>query len=214
MDQKQGPSLLEYARFHGIATPSITVNPLEYIDQTCETKPSTKSESSATLKDYIPTGKSIERDANSEKLNVSKNDARLLSTVRNMRAECLEVKWDDYLPSIPRMEGLKIELPVLMTHHESDMATLINSVRSSRGSVALSLLQTCPPYSIADCSSSFVNMGSEAEGRARMERLSCSKECFLLIQNARKCGDIDPADINTCLEIDLQAYQVRPSRKQ
>lgn len=207
MDQKQGPSLLEYARFHGIATPSTTVNPLEYIDQILENSPSSKHESLPTSSRHTKTPwGSIERELNSEKLSLSNNDARLLSTViRDTRAERVEVNWDDCLPSLPRIEGLKVELPVLTTHHESEINSLTSSVRSRRGNEALSLLQICLPYSPPKSSKSF-NTAHGIDEKIKTERLNCTRESFLLIQNARKCGDISPA--MDCLETHLLAYEV------
>lgn len=207
MDQNQGPSLLEYARFHGMAYPSSTVNPLEYIDQILENSPCSEDECLPASNGHNTTPwESIKPQLSSEKLNLSKNDSLLLSTViRGMRAERVQVNWDDCLPLSPRIEGLKVEPPALTTHHESDMATLASSVRSGRGNEVLSLLQTCLPYSLPRFSTGF-NMGYEIEEKVKKERLNCTRESLLLIQNARKCGDIGP--VMDCLEAHLQAYEV------
>lgn len=207
MDQKQGPSLLEYARFHGIATPFTTINPLEYVDQILENSPSSKEESSPASNSYTTTPwKCIERQLNSEKLNLSKKDARLLSTViRDTRAERVEMNWDECLPSLPRIESLKVDLPALTTHHESEINALTSSVRSCRGNEALSLLRTCLPYSLPKSSKNF-NTCHKIDKTTKTEKLNCTRETFLLIQNARNCGDVSSA--MDCLETHFLVYEV------
>lgn len=116
----------------------------------------------------------------------------------------MEVNWDDCLPSLPRIEGLKVELPVLTTHHESEINALTSSVRP-RGNKALPLLQTCLPYSLPKSSKNFITSHGIDE-KTNTERLNCTRKSFLLIQNARKYGDISPA--MDCLETHLLAYEV------
>ena len=202
MSQPQGPSLLEYARFHGIATNQTTINPFEYINQILETSNHEDNHLSATQN-------AIEQDLRGEKLNVCKNDARFLSTVvRNARAEHVDVSWDEHLPSIRRIEGLKVELPALKTHHETDMASLKKHTFFGRGGAASSLLRGCSPYPMADCSGDIVKLGEEVVKRIRMERLNCTKGSFIMIQNARACGDGLSRNMESYFDTLLRPYQV------
>lgn len=209
MSQPQGPSLLEYARFHGIATNQTTINPLEYIDQILETS---NHEDTFTSGNHLSTTQAaIEQDLRGEKLNVNKNDARFLSTVvRSARAEHVDVNWDEYLPSMRRMEGLKAELPALTTHHETDMASLRKHTVFGRGGAASSLLKGCSPYPMEDCSGDIVKMGEEVVKRIRMERLNCTKGSLIMIQNARRCGDGLSLNMESYFDTLLGPYQVCP----
>lgn len=207
MNQSQAPSLLEYARFHGIATNQSTINPLEYINQILEIP---ILEDTSTFDNHLSTTHAaIEQGLRKEKLNVSKNDARFLSTVvRNARAERVDVNWDEHLPSMRRIEGLKVELPALMTHHETDMASLRKHTFFGRGGAASSLLKGLSPYPLADCSGDVVKMGEEVVKRVRMEMLNCTKGSFIMIQNARRCGDGLPRDMESYFDTLLRPYQV------
>ena len=207
MSQPQGPSLLEYARFHGIATNRITINSLDYINQILETS---NHEDTFTSDNHLSTTQAaIERGLHGEKLNVSRNDARFLSTVvRNARAERADVNWDEHLPSIRRMEGLKVELPALTTHHETDMASLREHTFFGRSGAASSLLKGCSPYPKADCSGDIVKLGDEVIKRIKMEKLNCTKGSLILIQNARRCGDGLARDTESYLDTLLRPYQV------
>lgn len=207
MSQPQGPSLLEYARFHGIATNQITINPLGYINQILE---ASNHEDTFTSDNYLSTTQAaIEQDLCGEKLSVSRNDARFLSTVlRNARAEHVDVNWDEHLPSMRRMEGLKVELPALATHHETDMASLRNHTFFGRGDAASSLLKGCSSYPMADCSGDIVKLGDDVVKRIRMEKLNCTKGSLIMIQNARMCGDGLSLNMESYFDTLLRPYQV------
>lgn len=207
MSQPQGPSLLEYARFHGIATNQTTINPLEYINQILDT--SNHEDIFTSNNNLSTTQATVEQEFRGEKLNVSKNDARLLSTVvRSARAEHVDMNWDEYLPSMRQIEGLKVELPALTTHHETDMAYLKKHTFFGRGGAVSSLLKGCSPYPMEDCSGDIVKMSEEGVKRIRMERLNCTKGSFIMIQNARRCGEGLSQNMESYFDTLLRPYQV------
>lgn len=207
MDQPQKSSLLEYARFHGIAIDPTTINPLTYIDETSENDCISNHETLSTFENHSSIARgSIEQGLRSEKLNVGKNDARFLSTViRDARAERVEVNWAEYLPSMRRIEGLKVETPALASHHETDVASLGKHTYFSRGAA---LLKGCLSYPLADSSDGLIKASVDIVNGMRNEKLNCSKGPLFLLQNAVRCGGICPTDMARYFETTLRPYQV------
>lgn len=212
MDQPQNPSLLGYARFHGIAIDPTTINPLTYIDETSENDCTSNHETLSTFEDHLSIARgSIEQGLRSEKLNVGKNDARFLSTIiRDARAEPVEVNWAEYLPSMRRIEGLKVETSALASHHETDVASLGKHTFFGRGAA---LLKGCLSYPLADSSDGLIKASDNITKRMRNEKLNCSKGSLFLLQNAVRCSEIYPTDMARYFETTLRPYQVSAFNK-
>lgn len=203
MDSLPDPCLLDYARFHGIAKPSGITRPLEYFDtvQARGYDASTNHDQLSVFENYLST---IEPKLHAERLNMSKRDARFLSAVaRDTRGNNMDINWDTYLPSMRRLESLKVETPALMTHHGTDLALLKKHAFFNRRDVGRSL-----PYPLGESSHRLREAGPEIIEILKSERLNCSRGSLVLIQNAIRCGDIRPSDRSLYFKTLLRPWQV------
>ncbi|GAB1199556.1 hypothetical protein APSETT444_008906 [Aspergillus pseudonomiae] len=123
MENPPEPSLLEYARFYGIARDFTAVDPLTYIDDVATETP-LPHDTLSEFQDHIyETQRNVEDKLRKEKLNVRKESARLLaSVIQDARAEKLDINWDELLPKFSQADELKLPLPIL--HEDSIMETL------------------------------------------------------------------------------------------
>lgn len=208
MDSLPGPSLLDYAGFHGIATPYGITCPLDYFDtvQARGDDASTNHDQLFGFENHLST---IEPELHAERLNVSKRDARFLSAVaRDTRGNNVDINWDTYLPSMRRLESLKVETPALMTHHGTDLAMLKKHTFFNRRDVVSSLPRRSLPYPIEGSSHRLREAGPEIVETLKSERLNCSRDSLVLIQNAVRCGDIRPSDRSLYFKTLLRPWQV------
>lgn len=211
MDNLSNPSLLDYATFHGIATPADTTCPLDCLntltDQAYNNNASPKNDHLSILENHLST---IEQGLHEERLNLSKKDALFLSaTARDARTNHTDINWDKYLPSMRQIESLRVETPALMTHHETDLALLKQHAFFNRREVVSSLLRGSLPYPLVPEGSSdgFREPGLEIIETLKSEKLNCSRESLGLIQNAMRCGDIGLSD-GSYYKTVLRPYQV------
>lgn len=127
-NQSQEPSLLEYARFYGIAADITATSPLQYIDQTCKVSKSNRNKNTTTILNgtdepskfdiqLSSTHAEIEETLRKEKLNVSKDDAYFLTTViGNTKTNKIFIDWDSLLRGSRERDlpgKLELELPPL-----------------------------------------------------------------------------------------------------
>lgn len=211
MDNLSSPSLLDYASFHGIATPADTTCPLDCLntltDQAYDNDASPSNDHLSVFENHLST---IEQELHAERLNLSKKDALFLSaTARDARMNHTDINWDKYLPSMRQIESLRIETPALMTHHETDLALLKQHAFFSRREVVSPLLRGSLPYPLVPEGSSD---GSREPGLEfieifKSEKLNCSRESLGLIQNAMRCGDIGLSE-GSFYKTVLRPYQV------
>lgn len=109
MSYQEGPSLLEYARFHGLAVDHAAVDLFKPLSQSCFHFLTTVEDSpnlpSLTLQKPVDV---------TEKIQASKETAQLLSSVLR---EPSKPSLDALLPNVHRVRDLKQELPLLKTDH-------------------------------------------------------------------------------------------------
>lgn len=191
--------------------PADTTCPLDCLntptDQACEDDASPNHDHLSVFENHLPT---IEQELHAERLNLSKKDALFLSaTARGARTNHTDINWDSYLPSMRQIESLRVEMPALMTHHETDLALLKQHVFFSRRDVVSSLLRGNLSYPLVpeDSSDGFQEPGLEVIETLKRERLNCSRGSLGLIQNAMRCGDIGPSD-GSFYKTVLRPYQV------
>ena len=120
MSQTAEPSLLEYARFYGLATDHRAIDPLKDL---IATEP---------LLRYDEPSELFQIDAIScspmpERLTVGKEAANLLSSIRSFQGDLPQFD-EELLPDVHRLRNLKLEEPLLRTDHEFDMHNLFTQI--------------------------------------------------------------------------------------
>ena len=198
MDTPENHSVLEYARSHGVASNLASINPLEFLDQTCRPSSTTDSphrDLQFSFDDSIISfHKSIEQSLRSEKLDIDKDDGRFLSTIiRKAKVENLATKTtiDHLLPSLNRLDKLKLEPPLLRADCELDLLSLKRRSLHSSDVIKPSLVQKeLEHLQHLSHQWKFEDITNEIEDELRRERLDCTKESLKLIQNAKRSGEL------------------------
>ncbi|KAI9930537.1 hypothetical protein MW887_011291 [Aspergillus wentii] len=191
-NKHEGPSLLEYARFHGIAADFTSANnALEYVNQIHEIASedlTSHEENVATFESHLSTVQSrIEQDLRKEKLDLRKEDARFLSMIiRDVKAEQIDIDWDSLLPSFNRIRRLKVETPILHIDSDTDILSLKKPVSYDHDDIELPPAEKYPRDCQMDILDSFLGMADKTIGNMKMEKLDCTKDSLVMIQNARK----------------------------
>lgn len=204
-------SVLDYARSHGVAFDFAAVNLIDYVDQNCDI-PSTalpsQQETQHAFEDHISSvHASIEGNIQTEKLDVSKDDARFLSTViRKSKVEGKDnnINWDSLLPSLDLLERIKLEVPLL----KIDAELRLSSIRQ-RSVLDLSEIQLPAAPLVPDCQSPLVDIRDEI----KKERLECTKESLKLIQNARRRCELPHGGFQELAESCLGAGRAQVSKR-
>ncbi|KAH8425034.1 uncharacterized protein LDX57_002783 [Aspergillus melleus] len=186
MGSSSKSSILEYARFYGIASDFTAIDPHTYIDDTCKI-PTPEPQPSPVIEQLQNAQQAITQALLKEKLDIKKEGARLLSTViRDASVRTEDINWTDVLPAFDRIERLQVETPIFPAEHDTN--TML-SQRSSRydGDIQLEPLEE--PLSAAILPSHFSDLIDDAMDHIKTEKLSCSKDAFKLIQHAKICTD-------------------------
>lgn len=119
------PSLVEYARYHGIATDHTAIDPYRSISLlSADNIEESIVDPNGSLPVDIEGAWSVVQEKVREKLHIDSSVARLLSEVLRPkpRSEC---RSDSHLPNFRLVQELKLELPLLPTDHEMDMRRLV-----------------------------------------------------------------------------------------
>ena len=106
------PTVLEYARFHGLIRNYRATNPLDIFEE----------ESAAAQLKEVHGLYEIDQHCHvlPERLTATKEAAALLSWVHNI-AKPGSINPDDLLPDYRRVRRMKVELPLLSSDHELDV---------------------------------------------------------------------------------------------
>ncbi|EFW21080.1 hypothetical protein D8B26_002661 [Coccidioides posadasii str. Silveira] len=142
MTEAQMPSMLDYARFHGIARNHRAIDPLAFIS------PPLPSGLSGSLKDTkgcpvlsLDQLREPGYQKQKEKLNISKAGALFLkSAIRPSSSDFRRsLDWDNLLPDPRQIENIKQNPPLLRTDHENDMHLFRDMLSLDRMEVDLPL---------------------------------------------------------------------------
>ncbi|RJE26219.1 hypothetical protein PHISCL_01467 [Aspergillus sclerotialis] len=215
MDTPDNHSILEYSRFHGVASSFAGTDPLEHLDQSCRpsfpTVPPHRYPQIAFDDSIVSLHKSIEQSLETEKLDIDKGDACFLSTIiQKARVENVTTKInsDDLSPSLNRLNKLKLEPPLLKVECELDLFSLkrrsllcVDVIKPSFVEKELQRLQS------SGCQWKFEDIANEIEDELERERLDCTKESLKLIQNAKRCRELS---INEHIGSSLDQHKIRP----
>ncbi|KAA8650950.1 uncharacterized protein ATNIH1004_003640 [Aspergillus tanneri] len=182
MENPQNHCLLEYARFFGIANNFTAVDPQSYIDESCEI-PIPELKHSVVDRQFQGIQHSPEQNIFKEKLNIRKGGVRFLSSI--IQAEKGEIKWDDCLPDFDHVDNLRLETPILSAVHDTDMLLSRSPLIYSESDIDLQPLEV----STEDKPQShFLSNSNQAMEEIKAEKLSCTKDSLVLIQNAAQCS--------------------------
>ncbi|KAB8208155.1 hypothetical protein BDV34DRAFT_233673 [Aspergillus parasiticus] len=202
METPKDPSLLEYARFYGIAQDFTAVDPITNIDETAYETPLPR-DALSEFQDYIyKTQRDVEDSLRNEKLNVRKESARLLaSVIQDARAEKLDINWDELLPKSSQVDELKVQLPILDNDSIMDTLRYTSPLRYDENKVEIRPLdESCQKLKDEDITADLLTKADQVLKDIMPEKLKCSRESILLIQKARDCGGLPFADLEGLLD--------------
>jgi hypothetical protein len=203
MERQAEPSILDYARFHGIASNYLASDPLDNIHSI------SRDLATATLADPIGAAgldfvaiANQAREQVKEKLEVGRDGAIFLSSILkpSRLGEEAQTKLSDWdavcFPDLNhhhRIRDMKQEPPMLMTDHEVDMRLFAEDRRLEPVDLSkLDLLREdlneendegleWPGY--------FWDLPGQLWDRVRAEKIDCTREVLLFIQEVRNGDD-------------------------
>ncbi|KAL4780966.1 hypothetical protein BJX76DRAFT_360335 [Aspergillus varians] len=184
-------SLLSYARFHGIATDYTVVDPLTHIDDTFKA-----SLGDDSLLQHIPSEYGnrldiarvgLEEKLHSERLSVSKESARFLtSLIREVQANSIVINWDDILPDFHRVDNAKTDPPTFCLERESDVKLSKTPLRYLAPEIDLGVPdESRETADVPNPLASLRQSESPLMDQIKKDKVRCSKESFSLIQSVR-----------------------------
>lgn len=132
-----GPSVVEYARFHGLAIDHTTEDILTHLSQLSTEFHPGENDLSLPDPDYTV----FKHDLQEPKLQLSREASMLLA--ESIKDPCPVLDWDHLLPRRHRIDDLKLEEPLLATDHETDVRSFKRSALRARDSHVL-LAQLTP----------------------------------------------------------------------
>ncbi|KAJ9322331.1 hypothetical protein DTO027B5_4884 [Paecilomyces variotii] len=190
MADYRGPSLLDYARFHGIAIDHQSINPLDQVPQPHESINDTLADPpDVPIIDSSKFHSTLEQELRSEKLEIPKDAARLLSSVVQAASrKSIDIDWNSFLPDRHRIRKLKLDLPLVKRN--LDLST--SPVRAER--IALDPVQLqLPREDVEDehdeglgFPKQYIDLSDRIWKEVSTERLDCSREDLELLQKATR----------------------------
>ncbi|XRM42355.1 hypothetical protein ABZX51_005576 [Aspergillus tubingensis] len=196
-------SLLQYARFHGIATDYTDLDPLQHIDDICDIPPDylhPPDDTSSVIEQTIASSQQvIEQNLHPEKLDFRKESVQFLSSVlRDIKRDNIDDCWDEVLPSWDQYDDLKLEPPLFSSDNDTNLVLPVEPLRYSREDNLFCSLEGLASDYDSNLLSPLLHEADIIEKRVGSEKLDCSKDALLLIQGARQAGN-RPLDLDDLL---------------
>lgn len=189
MTEYQEPSLVYYARFYSIAIDHQAINSLDLIPQSHESIHNTLADPlDAPILDLSKFCSTLEKELQSEKLEVPKDAARFLSSViQSASAKSLNIDWDSFLPDSSHIRNLRLEPPLLKRDFGLDMASI------GTESIALDPVTLHLPREEVDerdeglaFPEHYGDLADRIWNETATEKLDCSREDLKLLQEIRQ----------------------------
>ncbi|PWY68422.1 hypothetical protein BO70DRAFT_300605 [Aspergillus heteromorphus CBS 117.55] len=201
----QNDYLLQYARFHGIASDFTQIDPLRHVDQTCPSPrdpPPLPEDALSELKGHLyHSQEAVEQELHQGKLGIRKEGALYLSSVlRDSKTASTDEYWDKLLPAWGRHDKLKLELPIFNSDNDTYLRPSKDPIQYSQDDY--SLVDLPCDLSKAELSKSLPD-NNDIEKQVRDERLDCTKASLMLIQDARRGDDYSLEDLESLLQTSL-----------
>ncbi|RAH50336.1 uncharacterized protein BO95DRAFT_459378 [Aspergillus brunneoviolaceus CBS 621.78] len=194
-------AVLEYARFHGIASSYTDVDPLEHVQESCVAIPDLLSNSLSQFRDHLDkVHTSLEQSLYHEKLDLKKESAFFLaSALRKIEPTDIESHWESILPSWDRYDKLKVETPIFTNDEEKGPPIGARPVCYGLDDFHLSPLEDEISDRDVVLARGLVHGIDTSGENIREEKLDCSKGALRLIQEARKSFDLRFKDLENLL---------------
>ncbi|KAK2754785.1 hypothetical protein FQN54_006678 [Arachnomyces sp. PD_36] len=188
MAEATEPSILEYARFHGVASshyPSSDL--LDYIStDDLESIPQDLSEEDCDLQSTLSSAGTKAKVKENERLEIGRDGAILLSSIIK---PALPLSRPSYTPShlLHRVRNMKLSLPILRSDHDLDMLAFDSSPISldpSELNLPLDKLERENDESL-EWPDYCLDFPMQLWEGARREKLDCAREVLVFIQGIR-----------------------------
>ncbi|RAH57671.1 hypothetical protein BO85DRAFT_421531 [Aspergillus piperis CBS 112811] len=207
-------SLLQYARFHGIATEHTDIDPLQHIDGVCDIPPDflhPLCDVFSVIEQTIASSQQvIEQNLHPEKLDIRKESVQFLSSVlRDIKRDNIDDCWDEVLPLWDRFDDLKLEPPLFSSDMDTNLILPAEPLRYSREENLLGSHEGLASDYDSNFLSPLIHEADIIKKRVGNEKLDCSKDALLLIQGARQAGNcpLDLDDLLCPLEDVVEEYR-------
>lgn len=205
MDTWEDPSLLEYARFYNIACDSAEIDPSVYIDD-----PSEADDDTPPLRPEVSEAQTNVEHLLHEKLDVTKDAACFLASVaRDVQAEKIEIGWSQYLPPFQTADNLKVAVPI--TTLDGDRYSLDRQppLRYEENDFSRHLDELCLDNQDMPIPESGPLYGPNIMEQCTREKLNCTKESFLILQNVKRNCELSREEVDTLLQSMMASRKVR-----
>ncbi|WEW56849.1 hypothetical protein PRK78_002304 [Emydomyces testavorans] len=190
------PSMLEYARFHGIAYDHLAIDPVSSVPPYASIRPEKPFQES---KECFPLDldglRELIHKKHKEKLSISKAGAAFLTSV--IRPHSSHVEWgsklDEMISNYRRIMDIRQELPILRTDHEHDMHVFRGMLSLDKMEVDLPLEQINDENDEGFVFPSYVrDLPIQIHDQISKEKLDCTREVLLFMHEARTAGTLPP----------------------
>lgn len=183
-------SLLGYARFHGIASSFLEIDPFDHVDFShIALRDDTLSEAvqSECLNRLNDARVSLEQSLYQDKLHVSQRAGRLLSSiVRESQAKSPSIDWKEIFPAFRRIDDIKLNAPIFPM--EDKRKTQRYTSHDIRSQVSKEPFKT----DSTDATSFMTIINTDDFSlleKIREEKLVCTRDSVALMQHARVSGE-------------------------
>ena len=179
MSDYEEPSILEYARFHGLARDHRKDPSLQELADAAPTP---------QLRDYpgLFCIEDIHISPRTERLSISNGAAVLLSSIRGAEYDKI-ISDENMLPNLHRVRNMKMELPLLRTDHELDLQEFGRPVEPDLATEHLPFENVNQEQGEGlEWPSSYNNLPLQATMKSTSEKLTVSRDTMLYLQSILK----------------------------
>ncbi|KAL5364932.1 hypothetical protein BJX96DRAFT_168688 [Aspergillus floccosus] len=182
MDTPHEPSLLEYARYHGIASDFTAIDPSLFFDPPQDPPGIHQSQ----LPQDFDTPDELAQALGKDRLNIRKDALRLLSSIlRETRYDQTDINWAEILPPFNPARDLRVERPLFRIGAPIELPS--SPLRYDEENNDEELVESVANQpSTADALTESLDYGQRMAEQVEQERLNCSKSAFLLLQDVTR----------------------------
>ncbi|KAF9893260.1 hypothetical protein FE257_011690 [Aspergillus nanangensis] len=188
MEPSKEPSLLDYARYYGIASNFTAINPARLVEEACATATPLPQDVVSEFTDQLHDAqKCLDDDISHEKLDIRMDCASFLFSVRrDVQAQNIDIPWHAILPPFTSIDDIKLDVPLLATIDKDTDFLSTPPLRYQQDEIEiqpLQLLSKAPDVAAPDgVTEDFDQLMEDI----KFEKLDCSKKAFLVLQDMKK----------------------------
>ena len=203
MSEALEPTIIEYARFHGLVKDHQNINPLTHL-----LRPALWPTSQEDPDEWA-NGEALQASSTNEKLAISQEAATLLSSCTTTPKTGAQ-EYAELLCPRRRAYKQKLEVPVLLTDNELDVQRFVQRIEPELAGFNL-------PYERIDEENDegfawpetyYVNH-DKLESRCTGEKIEATRDVFSYLQNALKDGVTDKGE-RVPFEVEIRHKRVSP----